>query len=79
MAAGCVEVGGEGVVGRPQGLVQGGGKAGTVQTRVKWIPVRARSSRSRIVRWVVRRWARRTVSRVTGRAVIQAVTASQAG
>ncbi|MFI5903334.1 hypothetical protein [Streptomyces cyaneofuscatus] len=30
VAAGCVEVGGEGVVGRPQGLVQGGGKAGTV-------------------------------------------------
>ncbi|MEU7592641.1 helicase associated domain-containing protein [Streptomyces sp. NPDC039022] len=27
MAAGCVEVGGEGVVGRLQGLVQGGGKA----------------------------------------------------
>lgn len=30
VAAGCVEVGGEGVVGRLQGLVQGGGKVGAV-------------------------------------------------
>lgn len=30
VVAGCLEVGGEGVVGRPQGLVQGGGKVWAV-------------------------------------------------